>query len=147
MKVILKKDFKSLGKKKDIVEVACGYARNFLIPRGIALSASDSNKRIVEEERLRERKGREKEAVSAAKLGDRIEALSLTIKARAQDDETLFGSVTAQDILDALTGEDVKVEKKQILMDAPIKKLGVYQIPLKLHEEVTSTLKIWVIRE
>jgi len=147
MKVILKKVVSGLGKERDIVEVADGYACNFLIPKGLALKATPGNERIIAETKKKESRRKEKEKEDCQLLAQKIEGLSSTIAAKAGEDSTLYGSVTAQDIAEALAKEGVSIDKKKILLEEPIKSLGIYHVTVKLHPEVTATAKVWVIKE
>ncbi len=147
MKIILKKKISGLGKEKDIVEVAEGYARNFLIPKGLALKASSGNLQIIDEEKKKEVRNKEKEKGALKNLSQRIENISCTISARAGADNKLYGSVTSQDIAEALAKEGVQIAVKGIKLAEPIKSLGIYHISVELHPEIKTVLKVWVIKE
>ena len=147
MKVILKKEVAGLGKEKDIVEVAAGYARNFLITSGLALKATPGNVQIINEERKRESKRKKKEKECFQKLAQKIESLSVTIKVLAGEDNKLYGSVTSQDIADALAREGIQIDKRKIVLDESIRSLGIYHVSIKLHPEVKVSTKVWVIKE
>lgn len=147
MRVILKEDVESLGIKGDIVKVADGYARNYLIPRRLAEIAISSNiKRLEEEKKVYQRKlGRLKG--EAASLAKKLESITCTFSLQAGEDDKLFGSVTSMDIERHIKEAGYSVDKKQILLPEPIKKLGIYTVPLKLHPEVTVDLKVSVVKE
>lgn len=145
MKVILNRDIKGLGKEKDIIDVSDGYARNFLIPKGFALKSTPANFKIVAEGKRRELKLKEKEKEIFLELARKIEEISCTIAAKAGVDGKLYGSVTSQDIYEALVKEGIKMDKKKIGLEEPIKNLGIYQVGIELHPEVKATLKVWVI--
>ena len=147
MKVILKKAVIGLGKEKDVVEVAAGYARNFLITGGLALKATPGNMQVINEERKREAQKKEKEKECFQKLAQKIESISVTIKVLAGEDNKLYGSVTSQDIADALVGEGIQIDKGKIVLDEAIKSLGIYHVSIKLHPEVKVSTKVWVIKE
>lgn len=147
MKVILKKEVTRVGKENDVVEVADGYARNFLIAGGLALKATPGNMKIIEEERKRKSKKKAKETESFRKLAQKIESISSTIKVLAGEDNKLHGSVTSQDIADALAKEGIQIDKRKIVLGEPIKTLGIYHVSIKLHPEVEVTTKVWVIKE
>jgi large subunit ribosomal protein L9 len=145
MKIILLKDVAGLGKEGDIVEVKPGFARNKLIPSKLALRLTDSNlRRLKEIQKIQNvREGKEKR--EAAKLKESIEALSLTIPVQAGEDGKLFGAVTNMDIEEMLIKEGYAIDRKNILLEDPIKELGVYSVEALLHSEVRATLKVWVV--
>jgi large subunit ribosomal protein L9 len=147
MKVILKEDIKKLGKIGQIVDVADGYARNYLVPKGLAIEASTKNIRSLEHEKkiIQERAKKHKD--SAQDLASRISAMILTIRAKAGEEEKLFGSVTTMDIAEALLNEGVEIDKKKISLEEPIKRLGSYAVQIKLHPDVSVPLNIQVIQE
>lgn len=147
MKVILKQDIKKLGKLGDTIEVAGGYARNYLLPRDLAWPAEAKyEKRITE---LRARREAElaqlKEAAEAVK--EKIEALSVTIEVEVGEEDKLFGSVTSMDIEKKIADAGIEVDKKDIVLEEPIKKLGVYKVAVKLHPEVEAVCKVWVVKK
>ncbi|OGW17684.1 MAG: 50S ribosomal protein L9 [Nitrospinae bacterium RIFCSPLOWO2_12_FULL_45_22] len=147
MKVVLNKDIGDLGKAGSIIEVAEGYARNYLIPRRLALEATTKNlqtfqyQQRMELEKIRKKKG------EAEALARKIEEISLTIPAKTGEKDRVFGSITTKDIAMALENEGVEIDKKKILLEDPIKSLGIYTIPIKLHPEVTANLRLWVVKE
>lgn len=147
MKVILRKDFTQLGKIGDIVDVKNGYALNYLIPRQIAYHATDGNIRVLEEEKKQLAKIQAQELESAKELAAKFENLSVTIPVKVGEEDKLFGTVTAQDIADALKAKEVDIDKRKIEIAEPIKALGIYDITVKLHSEVETVLKTWVVRE
>lgn len=147
MKVILKDDVKNLGKIGDIATVAEGYARNFLIPKGLAVDASSKNINALEhEKRLIEAKAK-KNKKEADVLKDRLSSMTLTIKAKAGEEEKLFGSITTMDIASALKDEGIEMDRKKISLDEPIKRLGAYSVNIKIHPEVSVALNISVVAE
>lgn len=147
MKVILTETIQSLGKMGDIVTVKEGYARNFLFPQKKAKPATPQNMRISEalKKRLAAEEAKKLEAVKA--LADKIAALSLTISAQVGEEDKLYGSVTADMIAAALKAEGIEIDKKEIVLDEAIKKVGVYQVGVKLHPEIKTTVKVWVVKE
>ena len=147
MKIILKEDIKNLGKMGQIVDVADGYARNYLVPKGLAVEASTKNIRSLEHEKKIIQEKARKRKDSAQDLASRITALTLTIKAKAGEEEKLFGSVTTMDIAEALLAQGVEIEKKKIVLEEPIKRLGSYSVQIKLHPDVSVPLTIEVIQE
>ena len=147
MKIILKEDIKKLGKMGQIVDVADGYARNYLVPKGFAVEASTKNIRSLEHEKKIIQEKARKHKDSAQDLASRISAMTLTIKAKAGEEEKLFGSVTTMDIAEALLTQGVEIEKKKIVLEEPIKRLGSYSVQIKLHPDVSVPLNIQVIQE
>ncbi|MBU2502778.1 MAG: 50S ribosomal protein L9 [bacterium] len=146
MDVILMKDVDDLGRMGETVKVARGYARNYLVPQGMAVLASDGNRSLVQEHMKLEAKRDELRKTTAEKLAAQLGELSCTITVQAGEDDRLFGSVTARDIAEALQGENVELDRRQIVLDEPIKQLGVYSVPVRLHSEVEITAKVWVVK-
>ncbi len=146
MKVILRQDFENLGKFGDIVNVRDGYARNFLIPRKIALPATPGNIRMVENEKKQKAFKLERERLSAQQLAEKLSGLEITIPMRAGENERLFGSVTAQMIANEIAKMGIEIERRKIMLDEPIKSLGNYEVLIKLHPEVTAKIKVNVVR-
>jgi large subunit ribosomal protein L9 len=147
MKVILMTDVPTLGHRGETREVANGYARNFLLPRKMAVAATPANLKNVEHLK-RQRVKEEHRALEAAKAtAARIEGLTFTKTARASEDGHLYGSVSAQDVVEFLERNQVTVEKRRVQLDDPIKAVGDYQVPVRLHGDVTATLAISVAAE
>ncbi len=147
MKIILREDVDKLGDSGEIVDVKPGYFRNYLEPRGMALRATDSNMKIYEEEK-RIRSVRENKAkVDAEKLANKLSNISLNAAVQVGEEDKVFGSVTSQDIAELLNEKGYDIDKKDILLDEPIKALGIYPVPIKLHSDVTAEVKVWVIKE
>ncbi|MBU1912262.1 MAG: 50S ribosomal protein L9 [Candidatus Omnitrophica bacterium] len=147
MKVILVEDVKSVGAMGDIIDVKDGFARNFLFPKKLARVAVGSNLKIIEDIKKKKVIAVLKERKEADGLKAKISGLSLTITVEAGDDDKLFGSVTSQDVADSFEQEGLLIDKKKIMLEEHIKKLGVYQIPIKLHPEVTAEIKVWVVKK
>jgi len=147
MKVILKADIERLGKVGEVVSVAPGYARNYLMPRKLASEATESNLAGIEIEKKRYAKAQARVRQEAEALAARLGELSLTIRQPAGESDRLFGTVTTMDIAAALEKEGVAIDKRQISVEEPIKTLGIYTVPVKLAPEVTASLKVWVVRE
>ena len=147
MKVILTQDVKSIGSMGDVVDVKDGFARNFLFPKNLARLAVGSNLKIVEDIKKKKILAAAKEKKAAEALKEKISAFSCTISVEAGEDDKLFGSVTSQDISRAFELEGLTVEKRGIMLEEPIKKLGVYNISVKLHPEVTAEVKVWVVKK
>jgi large subunit ribosomal protein L9 len=145
MEVILREDIETLGKAGAVVRVKPGYARNYLLPRGLAYEATEGNKkRIAAENRAREARRAEDRAQAAA-LAARLEALSLTIAAKAGEGDRLFGSVTSQDIAAALERAGEPVDRRRIALSAPIKTIGEHRVPVRLHADVEATVRLTVV--
>jgi len=149
VKVILREDLPNLGSAGDIVSVKAGYARNYLLPRGFAYEATEANVRQLEEEKRRAEQRARREYLEARRRAAALEDMSLTFKARAGEESKLFGSITAADIADRLNeqGLDFKVDRRDVMLEEPIKSLGVYSVPINLHSEVRPEIKVWVIKE
>jgi large subunit ribosomal protein L9 len=147
MEVILREDIDKLGGRGQVVKVSPGYARNFLLPRKLAVAATESNKKIIEQERQAHLRKEAKAASEATDLGKMMSAVSVHIKQKAGEHDQLFGSVTAQDIADALSGQGYKIDRKKIQLDEPIKQLGEFKVPLRLHREVTVEIAVHVEKE
>jgi large subunit ribosomal protein L9 len=147
MEVILRQYVEHLGKRGDIVKVAAGYARNYLLPRKLALPATDGNKRHVERERkIMEVKEADEKAQSQA-IANRIEAVEVLITRRVGDTDQLYGSVTSADIADYLKSKGFEVDRRKLILPEPIKAIGTHSVPLKLHRDVTVTIKVKVAKE
>jgi large subunit ribosomal protein L9 len=147
MDVILRQAIENLGNPGDVVSVKAGYARNYLLPRGLAYEATPGNlKRIAnEKQRLEAAEGTRRDA--ARELAKRIEEVSLTFSARVGEEGKLFGSITASDIAHQLEAQGVEVEKRQIDLHEPIKTLGVFRVPVRLHADVHPEVRVWVIKQ
>jgi large subunit ribosomal protein L9 len=149
MKLILKESVPNLGEPGDVVQVKPGYGRNYLIPQGLAYVASDANLKRIEEERARAEERRRRDLLEAGRRAAQVETLALTFQERAADDGKLFGSVTVADITDRAneSGLDFELDKKAVQLDEPIKALGSYQVPVRLHADVEVTIAVEVERE
>jgi large subunit ribosomal protein L9 len=147
MKVFLKEDVKNLGKIGDVVNVAEGYARNFLLPKKVAVEANPKNLKEFEHNKriIQEKAAKIKDASRAT--ADKLSALTLRIRAKAGEEDKLFGSVTTMDIAEAFKAEGFEVDKKKILLGEPIKRLGEYTVEVKIHSEVNATVKVQVISD
>lgn len=147
MEVILRQAVENLGHPGDIVKVSPGYARNFLLPRGVAYEATPGNRKRIERERQRLEAAEESRRSSAQEYAAKLEQVSLTFSARVGDEGKLFGSVTSADIAQQLAEQGHVVEKRQIDLKEPIKALGVYRVPIRLHADVHPEIKVWVIKQ
>jgi large subunit ribosomal protein L9 len=147
MEVILRQDVEKVGRAGDMVTVKDGFGRNFLLPRGLAYLATDGNRKRIEAERAQKGKKHAAEVGAAKDVGTRLEAVSLTFTMKAGEGDKLFGSVTASDVAERLKAEGFSVDKKAIELDEPLRALGVYKIPVRLHAEVKPEVRVWVVRE
>ena len=147
MRIVLREDIDKLGRRGEIVDVAAGFARNFLLPKGKALPATDGNLKVVERERRRYVLTQAKEREEAAAVARRLAGISCTIVRKVGENEQLYGSVTASDIADFLAKEGVVVDKRRILLEEPLKALGIYTVPVKVHSEVMGEVRVWVVKE
>jgi large subunit ribosomal protein L9 len=147
MEVILREDVDKLGRRGDVVKVAEGYGRNFLLPRGLALAVTDANKAMIEKEKraLLARLAKEKAEFQA--VADRISSIRFVAPRKVGENDVLYGSVTSGDIADFLKGKGVEIDKRKVQLEEPIKKLGDHEVHIKLHPEVTATLKVLVSKE
>ncbi len=147
MKVILREDVPEVGQAGQTVEVKSGFGRNYLFPRNLAIPATKANLRAIDEVRkqkgLREKKRRREAEV----IKDKIEKLSLSVEVLVGEEDKLYGSVTNADIAELLKEEGVIVDKRAIELEAPIKILGVYTVPIKIDKDVTAELRLWVIKK
>ncbi len=147
MKIILREDLKKLGKCGEVVEVRDGYARNYLIPRNLAIPATKGNLKAIEEvvrqKGLKDNKSRRKDE----RLKAEIEKISVTAEVTVGEEDKVFGSVTTQNIADLLKGKGFEIDRHKIDLKEPLKALGVYTIPLKISSEVEANLKLWVVKK
>lgn len=147
MKVILQEDVKNVGNVGDVVNVADGYGRNFLIPRGLAVLADESNvKRLEHQKRVTAHK-RAKLEKQAQELAEKLSTAAVSIKRAAGDEDKLFGSVGNRDIAEALEAEGYAIDRKNIVLDEPIRNIGVFNVPVKLPMGIKASVKVYVIRE
>ncbi|KPJ49136.1 hypothetical protein AMJ40_06185 [candidate division TA06 bacterium DG_26] len=147
MKIILLEDLERLGSRDQVVEVKDGFARNYLIPRGKAVAATPENIKQWEHRKKLSARRKDREEEDAKRLKDKLEAVSLTAVVKVGDEDRLFGAVTSHTIEELLKHEKFDIERKQIILDEPIKELGVYTIPIRLTHEVEAHVKLWVVKE
>jgi large subunit ribosomal protein L9 len=147
MDVILRQDVDNLGKSGELVSVKDGYARNYLLPRGLAYQATEGNRRRLEAEKSQKARKTAAEVGAARAVASRLEAVSLTFTMKAGDADKLFGSVTAADVAERLGAEGFTVDKKHVELAEPIKALGVYKVPVRLHPDVKPEVRVWVVKE
>ena len=147
MEVILREEIEKLGRRGDVVKVASGYARNYLLPKRLAVAANESNKKIVEQEKQAYLRRESKEIGDANDLAKMMAAVEVTIAQKAGENDHLFGSVTAQDITAALEKAGYTIDRKKVHLEEPIKSLGDFKVTVKLHREVAVELPVHVIKE
>jgi large subunit ribosomal protein L9 len=147
MRIILQESVEKLGSAGQVVEVADGYARNFLLPRKLALPATDANLKRLEKLRATLAKREATERESAQKLAELLAAATVSLARKAGENDQLFGSVTPADIVEALAAQGFTLDKRKVQLEEPIKLVGEYSVPVKLHHDVSATVKVIVTRE
>jgi large subunit ribosomal protein L9 len=147
MEVILRQAVENLGKPGDVVKVSNGYGRNHLLPRGIAFEATPGNLRRIAQEKSRLEAAENERRTAAQGLAEKLEQVSLTFSAKVGDEGKLFGSVTAADIAHQLEAQGFEIEKRQIDLHEPLKALGVFRVPVRLHADVKPEIRVWVIKQ
>lgn len=148
MKVIFIKDYQNKGKKGEIKEIKDGFARNFLIPYGYALEATESSIKILKEKEKMEETKKKRKIEQAKELKNILKESSVTIQAKAGRDEKLFGAITSEIISEEIKKQlNIDIERHQIILEEPIKKLGIYKVPIRLAEGLEGEIKVWIIRE
>jgi large subunit ribosomal protein L9 len=147
MEIILRQGVENLGKPGDVVNVKAGYARNYLLPHGLAYEATPGNLKRIQQERDRLEAAENERRAGAQGVAEKLEQVSLTFSARVGEEGKLFGSVTATDIAQQLETQGFHIEKRQIDLHEPIKALGVYRVPVRLHADVKPEIRVWVIKQ
>ncbi|MBU1124403.1 MAG: 50S ribosomal protein L9 [Candidatus Omnitrophica bacterium] len=147
MKIILTSDVEKIGKSGQVVQVKDGYARNCLFPKNLAVEVTAANVKKLEQEKARREQSQEKKKQEALALQERLSSVSLTIPALIQTEDHVYGSIGAQEISNALKEEGYQIEKQAILLPELLKALGIYEVPVKLHPEVTATIKVWIVKK
>jgi len=147
MEVILREDIDNLGQRGQVVTVAPGYARNFLLPKKMAVAATASNKKIVEQERQAALRRDAKEVADASELAKLMSSVTVTVAQKAGENDQLFGSVTAKDIAELLEKQNYTIDRRKILLEEPIKTLGEHKVPLRLHKDVTVEITVNVTKD
>ena len=147
MEVILREDIEKLGSRGEVVIVASGYARNFLLPKRLAVVANESNKKIVEQERHAHVRKEAKLVDEAQDLSKLLTGVSVTIAQKAGEADQLFGSVTSKDIAEALALQNFIIDRRKIQLEEPIKQLGEFKVPVRLHKDVTAEITVVVVKE
>ncbi len=147
MEVILKEDVVALGSRGDVVKVADGYGRNFLLPHKLAIEASAGNKKVIEQMKAASVRRSAKEKTQAEELAKQFEGLSVSFQRKSGENDQLFGSVTSGDIADALAKKSFNLDRRKIQLHEPLKTLGEFVVPVKLHKEVTAHLKVVIEKD
>jgi large subunit ribosomal protein L9 len=147
MRIVLRTDVENVGRRGEVIKVADGFARNFLLPKKLALEATPGNMKRIDQERKVQEVHEAKEKQEAEVLAGKIAQLSCTAVRKVGENEVLYGSVTTADIAELLEKEGYALDKRKILLDEPIKALGIYEVPVKIHPQVTASLKVWVVKE
>jgi large subunit ribosomal protein L9 len=147
MEVILREDIEKLGTRGQVVNVSPGYARNYLLPKRLAVPATEANKKIIEQERQAHLRREAKLLTDAQELAKMMAGLTVTIAQKAGEHDQLFGSVTAKDIAELLEKANFSIDRKKIALDEPIKQLGEHKVPIRLHRDVTVEITVNVVKE
>ena len=147
MEIILRQAVENLGKPGDVVKVKSGYARNYLLPHGLAYEATPGNLKRIQQERDRLDAAENERRSAAQAIAEKLEQVSLTFSARVGEEGKLFGSVTAADIAEQLAAQGFQIERRLIDLHEPIKALGVYRVPVRLHADVKPEIRVWVIKQ
>ena len=147
MEIILREDIDKLGQRGQVVKVAAGYARNFLLPRKLAVAANESNKKIVEQERQAHLRREAKQVSEAQELGKMMASVAVTIHQKAGENDQLFGSVTANDVAVALEKLGYTIDRKKVVLEDPIKTLGDFKVSVRLHKDVSIDVPVHVVKE
>jgi large subunit ribosomal protein L9 len=147
MKIILRQDYEQLGKAGDTIEVKRGFGMNYLIPKKIAYPAKPNYVRMLNEEQRQKLVQQNKQKKYAEQLAKKMESVSVTLAVSVGEGDKLFGSVTNQDIAEALVKQGYDIDRKKIELTEPIKALGIYSVPIKLHPEIETKIKVWIVKE
>lgn len=147
MKIILRQDYENLGNAGDVVKVKPGFARNYLLPKKIAYPAQPNYLRMIEEEKRQKEQRQRKEKKMAEAVAEKLSAVSVTISVSVGEEDKMFGSVTSQDIADELAKQGYEIDRRKIVLEEPIKALGIHQVPIKLYTGVEANVKVWVVKE
>jgi large subunit ribosomal protein L9 len=147
MEVILKEDVAKLGSRGDVVKVAEGYGRNFLLPHRLAIEANEGNKQVIEQMRAASLRRSAKEKAQAEELSKQFDAVSLSFQRRSGEHDQLFGSVTSGDLADALAKKGFNIDRRKIQLHEPLKTVGDFTVPVKLHKDVTAHFKVVIEKE
>ena len=147
MEVILRQSVRDVGKAGEIVTVKNGYGRNYLIPRGLAYLATKENKRRVDAEAVKRAQQAESDRADAEILAEKLGALSVEFTVKAGEGDKMFGSIGSADIADQLAERGYQIDKRTVLLEEPIKMIGIYKVPIRIHHDVNAEVRVWVIKE
>jgi large subunit ribosomal protein L9 len=147
VELMLREDVEKLGKRGDVIKVAEGYGRNYLLPRGLAVPITDANKALIVRERKKHEAQLSKEKAESEALAERIGSLRFIAPRKVGEHDMLYGSVTSGDVAEFLKGKGIEIDKRKVLLEEPVKKLGEHDVRIKLHPEVTASLKLLVSKE
>jgi len=147
MKIILLQDYEPLGNIGEIIEVKRGYANNYLIPKKIGLLANNKNLKRLEEQQKQLVRRKDRDKLNAEKLAEELLKVSCTASVQVGEEDRVFGSVTSQDLSDLLKEQGYDIDRKKFILEEPIKALGIYDVPIKLHSEVEVKIKVWVVKK
>ena len=147
MELMLREDVEKLGRRGDVIKVAEGYGRNYLLPRGLAVPVTEANKALISRERKKHDARVAKEKAESEVIAEKIAGLRFIAPRKVGEHDVLYGSVTSGDVAEFLKGKGVEIDKRKVLLDEPVKKLGEHDVRIKLHPEVTATLKLLVSKE
>ena len=147
MEVILSKDVEKIGKAGSVIKVKDGYARNYLLPHKLAVSANNQNLLAIQQKKQKQELAQQKNQEQAEGLKNKLAGLSLTIPVLVQKEDKLYGSITAVEIANVLKDEGFEIDKSCIVLDEPIKSLGIFEVAIKLHPDVTAQIKIWIVKK
>ena len=147
MEVILKEDVPQLGSRGDVIKVADGYGRNYLLPRKLAIEATQANKKVIEQMKSAAVRRQQRDKTEAEALARQLEEVTLVFQRRAGEHDQLFGSVTSSDLAEGLAAQGFTVDRRKIHLDEPLKTLGEFKVPVRLFREVTATLKVEIQKE
>jgi large subunit ribosomal protein L9 len=147
VELMLREDVEKLGRRGDVVKVAEGYGRNYLLPRGLAVPVTEANKALIARERKKHEAQVSKEKAESEVLAERIGSLRFIAPRKVGEHDVLYGSVTSGDVAEFLKAKGIEIDKRKVLLDEPVKKLGEHDVRIKLHPEVTATLKLLVSKE
>lgn len=147
MELMLREDVEKLGRRGDVIKVAEGYGRNYLLPRGLAVPITEANKALIARERKKHEAQVSKEKAESETLAERISGLRFIAPRKVGEHDVLYGSVTSGDVAEFLKAKGIDIDKRKVLLDEPVKRLGEHDVRIKLHPEVTATLKLLVSKE
>ncbi|KAA3619409.1 MAG: 50S ribosomal protein L9 [Calditrichaeota bacterium] len=147
MKVILKKKYAELGEVGSIINVKSGFARNFLVPNGIAMPATASNMKVIEQEKKQYEVAERRAVAEAEELKTKLETTSVTAELQVGEEEKVFGAITSQNIAELLAEKGFEIDRRKVLLDEPLKALGVYEVGVRLHPDVEAKVKVWAVKQ